>query len=130
MAKKSKSPLLNFNSWFRDRCALGVGDSILRGPGILCSIYLFLVVLGIVLSTILNLYTLFSKNDISKPKLIVYTGLTLTWSVFLFYYMYSACYMCSGFRGFVVALVLGFVVNVIMMELFKEIINEQRRLFK
>ena len=124
MAKSSSKRLLNFDYLFTNRCSVGE-KGFLRGPGFLCGFYLFLIVIGIIAGTGLNLYSLFENNDISKVKLILYTVLSLAWSVFVFYFMYSACYMCSGFRGFIIVAVFGLLVNFVVMHLFKDVILSQ-----
>ena len=121
MSKSSSNRLFNFDNLFTNRCSKGE-SGFLRGPGILCSIYLFLILFGIIAGVGWNLYNLIKNKNISKVKLILLTLFSLVWSIFVFYFMYSACYMCSGFRGFIIIMVLGLVMNFIMMKLFKDVI--------
>ena len=124
MGKSSIKQLLNFNNLFTNRCAKGQ-DGYLNGPGIICSIYLFLVVIGIILNIGWNIYSLIEDDSVTKVKLLLYTVIMFVWGVFVYYFMYSACYMCSGFRGFMVVLVLGLILNYIISKLFKDVIRSQ-----
>ena len=118
MAKSSSNRLFNFDNLFTNRCSKGE-FGLLRGPGFLCGFYLFLIVFGIIAGLGWNLYMLFENENISKIKLIILTLIYLVWNIFVFYFMYSACYMCSGFRGFIMWILLGFVLNFILMKLRK-----------
>lgn len=125
MAKSSKSfSVIDARHWFKDRCSVGVNGSPLRGPGFICSVYLILLVIGIISSTLMSIYKLFEDNSISKLQLTIYSILSIGWSLIALNFMYSACYMCSGFRGFFLLLVLSIVVNIIMLVLFKNIVKK------
>jgi len=125
MAKSSKSfSVIDARHWFKDRCSVGVKGSPLRGPGFICSIYLILLVIGIISSTLMSIYKLFEDNSISKLQLTIYSILSIGWSLIALNFMYTACYICNGLRGFFLLLVLSIVVNIIMLVLFKNIVKK------
>ena len=131
MPKSSESfSIIDARRWFKDRCSMGVNGSPLRGPGIICSIYLILVVIGIISSTGISIYQLFKNKNTSKLKLMLFTALSLGWSIIALYFMYTACYICNGIRGFALLFVLGIVVNLIMLLFFKETVNEMIFMFE
>ena len=129
MPKSSKSfSIIDARHWFKDRCSMGVNGSPLRGPGIICTIYLVLVVIGIISSIGITLYQLFMNEnmskDTSKLKIILFTTLSLGWSIIALHFMYTACYICNGIRGFVTLFVIGIIINFIMLTFFKETVNQ------
>ncbi len=131
MPKSSESfSIIDARRWFKDRCSMGVNGSPLRGPGIICSIYLILVVIGIISSTGISIYQLFKDENTSNTKLILYTALSLGWSIIALYFMYTACYICNGIRGFILLFVLGIIVNLIMLLFFKETISQMIFMFE
>ena len=131
MPKSSESfSIIDARRWFKDRCSMGVNGSPLRGPGIICSIYLILVVIGIISSTGISIYQLFKNKNTSKLKLMLFTALSLGWSIIALYFMYTACYICNGIRGFALLFVIGIVVNLIMLLFFKETVNEMIFMFE
>ena len=125
MAKSSKSfSVIDARYWFKDRCSVGVNGSPLRGPGFICSIYLILLVIGIISSTLMSIYKLFEDNSISKLQLTIYSILSIGWSLITLNFMYTACYICNGLRGFFLLLVISIIVNIIMLMLFKDIVKK------
>ena len=126
MSKRSskKLSILDANYWFKDRCSIGVNGSPLRGPGLICSIYLILVVIGIVSGTAFNIYKLYKDETSSRLQLLLYSILTLGWSLIVLKFMYSACYICNGIRGFLLVLVFGMVFNSVMLLFFRNIVRE------
>ena len=131
MPKSSESfSIIDARRWFKDRCSMGVNGSPLRGPGIICSIYLILVVIGIISSTGISIYQLFKNKNTSKLKLMLFTALSLGWSIIALHFMYTACYICNGIRGFILLFVLGMIVNFIMLLFFKETVNEMIFMFE
>ena len=126
MAKSSskKLSMMDANYWFKDRCSVGVNGSPLRGPGLICSVYLFLFALGIVLSTGLSIYKLVKNDTYSRLQLTLYTLLSVGWNLIALRFMYSACYICNGIRGFMLLFILGIVVNSVMLLFFGKIVNE------
>ena len=122
--------IIDARHWFEDRCAMGVNDNPLRGPGIICSLYLLLVVIGIISSTGMSIYQLFKNKNTSKLKLTLFTALSLGWSIIALNFMYTACYICNGIRGFILLFVLGMIVNFIMLLFFKETVNEMIFMFE
>tara|TARA_B100001093_G_C26730887_1_gene972211 strand:- start:132 stop:539 length:408 start_codon:yes stop_codon:yes gene_type:complete len=125
MAKSSKSfSVIDARHWFKDRCSVGVNGSPLRGPGFICSVYLILLVIGIISTSLMSIYKLFEDNSISKLQLTIYSILTIGWSLVGLNFMYTACYICNGLRGFFLLLVLSIVVNIIMLMLFKNVVKK------
>ena len=122
--------IIDARHWFKDRCAMGVNDNPLRGPGIICSLYLLLVVIGIISSTGMSIYQLFKNKNTSKLKLTLFTALSLGWNIIALKFMYTACYICNGIRGFILLFVLGMIVNFIMLLFFKETVNEMIFMFE
>lgn len=126
MSKSSskKLSMMDAKYWFKDRCSVGVNGSPLRGPGLICSVYLFLLALGIVSVTGLSIYKLVRNDTYSRLQLTLYTLLSVGWSLIALRFMYSACYICNGIRGFMLLFILGMVVNSVMLLFFGKIVNE------
>ena len=126
MSSSFKLPkYLDFKNLFNDRCATNKNNIALRGPGIFCGIYLVLVVIGLISSTLLNLYSLYKYKTIPKIQLLIYTIIILLWNIFVISFMYSACYQCSGLIGFIIVIFMSLVAHFIVMKLFKSVIIGQ-----
>ena len=125
MAKSSKSfSVIDARYWLKDRCSVGVNGSPLRGPGFICSVYLILLIIGILLVSGTSIYMLFEDDRVSKLQLTIYSILTIVWSLVGLNFMYTACYICNGLRGFFLLFVVSFIVNIIMLILFKNIVKK------
>ena len=125
MPKTSKSyPLFDARHWFKDRCPMGVNGKALRGPGIICSIYLLLNILNILISLAVVAYIFKKNSNISKLNLGIFTLVVLSWSVLSLYFMYTACYICNGIRGLIFLFILGIFFNMILFIIFKSTFKE------
>ena len=123
-SSSKKLSMMDAKYWFKDRCSVGVNGSPLRGPGLICSVYLFWLVVGIVTVTGLSIYKLVRNDTYSRLQLTLYTLFIVGWSIFVLRFMYSACYICNGIRGFMLLFILGMVVHSVMLIFFGRIVNE------
>ena len=92
-----------------------------RGLGILCGTYVFFIILGLILN-ILQTIVLFTKcrdtvlRDIPTTiEVILFTMISIGWSVFTIVFMINACRMCNGLYAFFFLLLVGIIVGVVNM---------------
>lgn len=125
MSKSSKKlSIFDAKYWLSDGCAIGVNGKPLRGPGIVCGLYLFFVGIGIISAILMNLYLLIENDDVSKLQLTIYGVLSVGWSMIYFYFMYTACKICKGLEAFVLLAIVGSIVNFILMTVFQSTIKD------
>lgn len=105
-----KFSLTDSSTWFKNRCAKGMNNKPLRGPGPICWIYLILSILGIFILLIDSLKTI-SKKEKNKTKRIVKYIIKIIWSIFITYFIYVGCYNCSGLYAFILTIGFALFIN-------------------
>tara|TARA_B100000287_G_C20479564_1_gene720602 strand:- start:242 stop:658 length:417 start_codon:yes stop_codon:yes gene_type:complete len=126
MTKSSskKLSILDAKYWFKDRCSMGVNGSPLRGPGLICSLYLISCIFGLFFTWSLSIYKIYKNETSSRLQLTLYTLITGGWSLIALRFMYSACYICNGIRGFILVFTIGLVINSVLLLLFGKLYKE------
>jgi len=92
-----------------------------RGLGILCGTYVFFIILGLIIN-ILQTIVLFTKcrdtvlrDTPTTIEVILFTMISIGWSVFTIVFMINACRMCNGLYAFFFLLLVGIIVAVVNM---------------
>ena len=92
-----------------------------RGLGILCGTYVFFIILGLIIN-ILQTIVLFTKcsdtvlrDTPTTIEVILFTMISIGWSVFTIVFMINACRMCNGLYAFFFLLLVGIIVATINM---------------
>ena len=90
-----------------------------RGLGILCGTYVFFIILGLIIN-ILQTIALFTKcrdtvlrDTRTTIEVILFTMISIGWSVFTIVFMINACRMCNGLYAFFFLLLIGIIVTTI-----------------
>jgi hypothetical protein len=102
--------LTDSSTWFKNRCAKGMDNKALHGPGPLCWIYLILSILGIIILLLDSLKTISIKEK-NKTRQIIKSIIKIIWSIFSAYFIYVGCYNCSGLYAFILTIGFGLFIN-------------------
>lgn len=120
-----------FNKLFKDRCGIGINGSPSRGPGLFCSIFLIFAVISQLLQILLNLYLIIEHGkELPKLTLILHTVISICITIFTIYFMYSACYMCSGIYGYIIlSIILNILTFILNYTIYKNLIKDEKKIF-
>ena len=121
-----------FNKLFKDRCYIGVNGKPNRGPGLFCSIFLILAVIIQLIQVLVNFYLIIEHGkELPKLTLILQTIINVCITIFTIYYMYSACYMCSGIYGYIIlAIILNILTFILNHTIYKTLIKDEKKIFR
>tara|TARA_Y100001958_G_C21246279_1_gene576613 strand:+ start:4968 stop:5354 length:387 start_codon:yes stop_codon:yes gene_type:complete len=112
---------------FDDKCLFDIKGVKQKGPGILCTIYLFLIILGTLFTTVSYIKYINSKstqedkssnstqedkssNFISYVSLISY----IFYSILQFLFMYKMCSICRGLQGFFIIIIINCFISILI----------------
>lgn len=88
----------------------------------ICSIFIFLIVLGLIYNTIMSIYLYNTCDNYKNNRLsqLLFTIVSILYNCFTVYFMYRACQTCNGLWGFVYLIGIGMVFSIISMILFRK----------
>lgn len=120
-----------FNKLFKDRCSIGVNKKPNRGPGLFCSTFLILAVITQLLQVLLNFYLIIEHGkELPKLTLMIQTIINICVTIFTIYFMYSACYMCSGIYGYIIlSIILNILMFILNHTIYKTLIKDEKKIF-
>ena len=101
---------------FDDNCLYSKSGSTQRGPGIICSIYMILLIVGTIVSVIMS--QSYTKYGVSRQSIIIQNIIDIVILLFGVYFIYHMCYICRGFVGFIILICLMALVNFIRWHMF------------
>jgi len=121
-SKSSKSII----SWFKDGCDFNSKGKAVRGPGFFCWTYLVIMMIGIIISTSLMLYSAYTeiRQDDFNIKFIIYSIINILWAIAVMYFMYRMCYICRPWTGFGILIIAGIVYTMVQKILFKDLYDQ------
>ena len=110
-------------SWFKDKCDFNSKGKAVRGPGFFCWTYLILMIIGIITSTFIMLYSAYTeiRQDKFNIKFIIFSIVNILWGILVMYFMYSMCYICRPWTGFGILLIGGIIFQLVQTILFKDL---------
>ena len=118
MTKSYKSnPMAKFlDSIFDDKCLYNKNGSIQRGPGIICGLYIFLLITGCIVGIIMT--QSYTKYGLTRESIIIQNVLAFVILLFSVYFIYHMCYICRGFMGFIVLFLFTIITFIIRWYVF------------
>jgi len=100
------------NSVFDTKCLYKKTGEIKRGPGFICGFYIIFMICSLFYSIA------FPEKNIDKKKRIKDIISDLIHTIFSVLFMYHMCYICRGFVGFLLLLLINIIYFVIRYGLF------------
>lgn len=118
--------------FFKDNCLFDSKGKKVKGPGMICKIYIFTLVLSllcILCSSYIQIKT-YSLLEIS-PSYLVYGELIadIIFYIFIILFMYQMCKICRGGLGFVILCLINCLYTCIKNIIFKDYNNDKKVLF-
>ena len=106
-------PILKLlNSVFDTKCLYKKTGEIKRGPGIICGFYIFTIICSLFYNIAVP------EKNIDKKERIKNIISDLLHTIFSVLFMYHMCYICRGFVGFLLLLLINITYFVIRYGLF------------
>ena len=103
---------------FDDKCLYAKSGSVQRGPGIICGLYILLIVTSFIYNIVITQEYL-TKYGLSRGQILVQNGIDLLLAIFNIVFIYHMCYICRGFVGFLVLLLINMSIGFIRLAVFK-----------
>jgi hypothetical protein len=103
---------------FDDKCLYAKSGSVQRGPGIICGFYILLIVTGLIYNLVMTQEYL-NKYGLSRGQILVQNGIDLLLAIFNIVFIYHMCYICRGFVGFLVLLLINGSIGLIRLSVFQ-----------
>jgi len=100
------------NSVFDTKCLYKKTGEIKRGPGFLCGFYIIIMICSLIFNIA------FPEKNIDKKTRIKSFISDLIHTIFSVLFMYHMCYICRGFVGFLILLLINITYIVIRYGLF------------
>ena len=102
---------------FDDKCLYAKSGSVQRGPGVICGLYILLIITSLIYNLVMTQEYL-TKYGLSRGQLLVQNGIDLLLSIFNIVFIYHMCYICRGFVGFLVLLLINMSIGLIRLSIF------------
>ena len=106
------------DKFFDDKCLFSKSGSAERGPGFLCGLYIVLIFTSLLYNIVMSQEYL-TKYGLSRSQVIVQNIIDVCISIFSIIFIYHMCYICRGFLGFVLFLILNISIGLIRSSIFK-----------
>ena len=104
---------------FDDKCLFSKSGTQQRGPGFLCGLYIILIIVGLVFNIVLTDNNM-TKYCLSRGQVVLQNIIDVAVALFSIVFIYHMCYICRGFLGFVILIVINMCISMIRMMLFKD----------
>ena len=113
-------------SWFKDGCDFNKKGKAVRGPGFFCWAYLILLIIGVVASTFIFLYSSYKdvRDDSYNVKFMIFSVLNILWSLIIISFMYNMCRICRPWTGLGVLILVGFVYRFVQQMFFQDMYDK------
>ena len=95
------------NSVFDTKCLYKGSGEMKRGPGFICGLYIILIISGLIYNIAVP------QENIDKKKRIKHIIIDVLHTLFSVLFMYHMCYICRGFVGFLILLLINIIYAVI-----------------
>lgn len=100
------------NSVFDTKCLYKGSGEMKRGPGFICGFYIILIISGLIYNIAVP------QENIDKKKRIKHIIIDVIHTLFSVLFMYHMCYICRGFVGFLILLLINITYAVVRYNLF------------
>lgn len=102
---------------FDDKCLYAKSGSVQRGPGIICGLYILLIVTGLIYNIVISQRYL-TKYGLTREQVLLQNGIDILLAIFSIVFIYHMCYICRGFVGFLVLLLINMSLGLIRAAIF------------
>ena len=103
---------------FDDKCLYAKSGSVQRGPGVICGLYILLIITGLIYN-IVTTQEYLTKYGLTRGQILIQNGIDLLLAIFSIVFIYHMCYICRGFVGFLVLLLINMSFGLIRLAIFK-----------
>ena len=104
---------------FDDKCLFSKGGTQQRGPGFICSLYIVLIIVGLIFSIVMTQKNRVNFN-LTNGQVITQYIIDIILAIFSIVFIYHMCYICRGFLGFVILIVINLCISMIRMMIFTD----------
>ncbi len=102
---------------FDDKCLYAKSGSVQRGPGVICGLYILLIITGLIYN-IVTTQEYLTKYGLTRGQILVQNGIDILLAIFSIVFIYHMCYICRGFVGFLVLLLINMSIGLIRAAVF------------
>ena len=102
---------------FDDKCLYAKSGSVQRGPGIICGLYILLIITGLIYNIVISQQYL-TKYGLTREQVLLQNGIDILLAIFSIVFIYHMCYICRGFVGFLVLLLINMSLGLIRAAIF------------
>jgi len=119
MSTKFRSNVITnmLDKFFDDKCLYAKSGSVQRGPGIICGLYILLIVTGLIYNIVISQQYL-TKYGLTREQVLLQNGIDILLTIFSIVFIYHMCYICRGFVGFLVLLLINMSLGLIRAAIF------------
>ena len=116
----SKNTKKNVYSWvdkiFQDACQKNWKGQIVRGPGIWCGLWIFLIVMGTIGNIVISWRLV--DYDVSKTQILIQNLIDIIISMVVIYFVIRMCYICRGWTALAVVIIFNMVFAALRLKFF------------
>jgi len=105
------------DKFFDDKCLYAKSGSVHRGPGFLCGFYIVIIFIGLISNIVMSQKYL-TKYGISRNQVILQNIIDIIICLLSIIFIYHMCYICRGFLGFVLLIIINIIINLIRFSIF------------
>ena len=102
---------------FDDKCLYAKSGSVQRGPGLICGLYILLIITGLIYNIVISQQYL-TKYGLTRQQVLLQNGIDILLAIFSIVFIYHMCYICRGFVGFLVLLLINGSIGLIRAAVF------------
>ena len=106
------------DTFFDDKCLYAKSGSVQRGPGFLCGFYIFLIITSLIYNIVMSQEYL-TKYGLTRGQVVLQNMIDISVSLLSITFIYHMCYICRGFLGFVLLIILNISIQFIRRIIFK-----------
>ena len=119
MSTKFRSNVITnmLDKFFDDKCLYAKSGSVQRGPGLFCGLYILLIVTGLIYNIVISQQYL-TKYGLTREQVFLQNGIDILLAIFSIVFIYHMCYICRGFVGFLVLLLINMSLGLIRAAIF------------
>ena len=107
------------DKFFRDKCSYTRSGKVKRGPGFLCSVYILLILIFLVVNIILT-EKYMKQLGFSRKYIVFQNIIDIAVAMFSMVFMYHMCYRCNGFIGFILLIFINMFISFVRSILFQK----------
>jgi len=103
---------------FDDKCLFSKSGSVYRGPGFLCGLYIILIFTSLIFNIVISQEYLV-KYGLTREQVVIQNIIDVAIAIFSIVFIYHMCYICRGFLGLVLLIVINMCIQFIRKIVFK-----------